>query len=164
MEIKTSSTWEDWGATGSADIPLHYYAQVQHQLLACSHWADSPGFSAEAAIVAVLIAGTDLRWYVIPREQDFIDHLFLRLANFWQNHVEVRVPPPVAECDEDGLKHLTAAYKGKKRAIPSVLALGPDYLADVDTYEAYGRSIRTGSRPCRDSQPHRRGGPSDRPR
>lgn len=141
LEIKTARSWDGWGETGTEEIPPHYYAQVQHQLLAASHWGGCPGFHSESAIVAVLIGGCDLRWYPIAKADDFCEMMFLRLAYFWQHHVEQLVPPEPQPGEDDGLKKLLNVWKGRVRPGASINLTQED-LDDVIAYEDYGKGIR----------------------
>jgi putative phage-type endonuclease len=83
LELKTSRISEQWGAVGTDEVPEAYNVQVQHQMAV---------LGAEACYVAVLIAGSDFRWYRVPRSQGAIDALVAILGAFWQR-VERREPP-----------------------------------------------------------------------
>lgn len=85
VEAKTSRSAEGWGEPGSAEIPMYYEPQVQHQL------GLMPG--AAGAHVAVLIAGSDFRVYFVPRDDQFIHDMYAAEAFFWRAHVETGVPP-----------------------------------------------------------------------
>lgn len=75
LEIKTSRYASDeWGEAGSAEIPPHYLVQVQHQMTVCD---------LQTAYLAVLFAGSDPRYYVIPRDHALIQDLIERELEFW---------------------------------------------------------------------------------
>jgi putative phage-type endonuclease len=61
LEAKTSRDAEGWGEEGTAQIPVHYRAQ-------CLHYMDVTG--ARRCWVAVLIAGSEYREYVIEYDED----------------------------------------------------------------------------------------------
>ncbi|MFI6103211.1 YqaJ viral recombinase family protein [Streptomyces sp. NPDC051310] len=69
LEVKTSPFGDDWGPSGSDEIPVYYRCQVQWQL-------DTLGL--QVCHVAVLIGGWDYREYVI--EYDPSDAKILRDA------------------------------------------------------------------------------------
>ncbi len=83
LEIKTTSgfiakNWED------GDVPLTYYAQLQHYL-------GVTGFNY--GYFAVLVDGYDLKLFRQERDDEYLDQVNERLANFWLNNVEQKVPP-----------------------------------------------------------------------
>lgn len=95
VEIKTTRYASDkWGTEGTAEIPEHYLVQVQHQLAVT-------GF--EVADVPVLIAGSDLRIYTVPRDEALIEALVEMDAEFWQ-HVTDGTPPDAVALAERGRK------------------------------------------------------------
>lgn len=69
LEAKTSRDDIGWGEEGTAEIPVHYRAQ-------CLHYLDVLGL--DRCHVAVLIAGSDYREYVV--EYDPADALQMRAA------------------------------------------------------------------------------------
>lgn len=96
LEIKTTDAANaaDWGTEGSADIPAHYYAQVQHQLAVMRE-----GF----AEVAVLIGGNRMRLYLVQRDEEFIQDMVVAEGEFW-SHVQSRVAPEPITLDEAALR------------------------------------------------------------
>ncbi|MGW9058856.1 YqaJ viral recombinase family nuclease [Streptomyces sp. NPDC055733] len=61
LEAKTSRDAEGWGEEGTSQIPVHYRAQ-------CLHYMDVTG--ARRCWVAVLIAGSEYREYVVDYDAD----------------------------------------------------------------------------------------------
>lgn len=60
LELKTAHSAHDvWGEAGTDDIPVHYRAQVQWQMLCVD---------VQWAVVAVLIGGSDYREYTVLRD------------------------------------------------------------------------------------------------
>ena len=90
LEAKTSGVlWptpdkDQWGDSGTDLVPDHVTVQVHHQMLCAG---------ARRAFVAALIGGIGLRLYEIARNDALIDAIAEQIAEFWQNHVQVRVPP-----------------------------------------------------------------------
>jgi predicted phage-related endonuclease len=87
LECKTAR-WRTkaWGEPGSADIPVHYYTQVQHELAVVGY---------EAASVPVLFGFNEFAIYDVPRDSEFIDKLIAAEEEFWTLYVETGEPPPV---------------------------------------------------------------------
>jgi len=89
LEIKnttsqTADKWED----GISD---YYMVQIQHQL-------DVTGY--EWGYFAVLVDGWDLRNIPVYPDKELIEIKNERLAKFWKDHVEKRIPPePITEKD-----------------------------------------------------------------
>ena len=85
VEIKTANPYSaEWGETGSDEIPLHYIAQVQHQL-AVTGWNE--------ADLIVFRGTTDLRIYPFKRDEELIHNIVTKLNEFWNFHVKMDVPP-----------------------------------------------------------------------
>lgn len=106
LEIKTTDAAmaNEWGPEGSAEIPLHYYAQVQHQL----------AVMREAfAEVAVLIGGNRMRLYLVPRDDQFIADMTVAESEFW-SLVRTHVAPDPITTDE------AAERWGKTKAEPVI--------------------------------------------
>lgn len=83
LECKTSGTGEGWGPSGTDTIPLGYVIQVAHQMAVL----DLP-----RAHVAVLIRGTDFRWYVIERDPVLEERLLGIERSLW-DRVQAKEPP-----------------------------------------------------------------------
>lgn len=85
LEIKTTRYADNWGPSGSTDIPLHVRCQVMQQMdvMGCGH-----------ADVAVLIGGNDYREYRIDYDQ--ADATALREAGtaFWDS-LQTDDEPPI---------------------------------------------------------------------
>lgn len=107
LECKTASAFSssDWGESQEDEIrhgkvvsehkiPIYYETQVQWYL----------GITgAKTCYVAVLIGGSDFRIYKVDRDDDLIQALIEKCADFWLNHVMAKVPPsPV--CVKDVVK------------------------------------------------------------
>lgn len=88
VEVKTVSAFKvrDWGEGGTDDLPIHYIAQVQHQMFVTGR---------SSVLVAVLFGGDDFETYRVPRDDELIEVIQEKEIDFWQNHVLPRVPPPM---------------------------------------------------------------------
>lgn len=84
IEIKTSDYAEGWGEVDTAEIPEHYWLQVQHQLEVCD--------STEVCWVFVLIGHCDFRRYQVIRDREYLPTVIEPLSDFWKC-VESRTPP-----------------------------------------------------------------------
>ncbi len=92
LEIKTTDASQagEWGPEGTAEIPAHYYTQVQHQLAVTGE---------SFAEVAVLIGGNRMRLYLVPADPEFIADMTVAEGLFWRA-CETRVPPPPVTLDD----------------------------------------------------------------
>lgn len=86
VEIKTGGyfTKDQWGESGSDQVPDNYLIQVQHQMICTGY---------KQALVAVLLGGQEFRWYQINYDADLAQLIIEKLTAFWQ-YVVNRVPPP----------------------------------------------------------------------
>ncbi len=89
LEIKTTSgfsekTWED-------EIPVWYYAQVQHYLSITGYkWAH----------VAMLVDGHKFSIVPVERDEAYIEIATTALVDFWQNNVEKKISPELTVNDK----------------------------------------------------------------
>ncbi|MEV5414763.1 YqaJ viral recombinase family nuclease [Streptomyces albogriseolus] len=85
LEVKTSPFGDDWGPSGSEEIPIYYRCQIQWQL-------DTLGL--DVCHVAVLIGGWDYREYTVDYDED--DAYVLRsAAEEFLADVRNEVRPPI---------------------------------------------------------------------
>lgn len=77
LECKTSSAWlqQEWGETGSDDVPLYYLTQ-------CIHYMEVLNY--DRFYCAVLLGGNEFRWYVIERDADVAASMIEKEAAFWR--------------------------------------------------------------------------------
>lgn len=88
VEIKTSGSWDEWGAEGTDEVPAHYYAQAVWQL-ACL-----PAQDITAVHFAVLGPRLDFREYVVERDDELIASVVDRCRQFYDS-LEQDTPPPL---------------------------------------------------------------------
>lgn len=86
VEIKCAFSAENWGPTGSDEIPLYYLCQIHHYML-ITGW--------EEWVVVALIGGNMFRTYHIDKDLEAEAMLLEEEIEFWTNNVQRRIPPPV---------------------------------------------------------------------
>ena len=91
LECKTARSADGWGEAGTNEIPVYYITQVMHYLAVTGR---------ELAHVAVLIAGSDFRTYVVERDEAFIEDLIEAERAFWFDHVIPRIPPDPVNAED----------------------------------------------------------------
>jgi len=87
LECKTAhlSKRNEWGEIGTDEIPYEYLMQVTHYMTVTG---------LRIAYVAVLIAGSEFRWYKVNYNERLANGLIAGAKTFWEDHVQKRVPPP----------------------------------------------------------------------
>ena len=93
LECKTAhfSKSKEWGEVGTNQIPESYLCQVAWYAAVC----DVPKVD-----IAVLIGGNDYREYTYIRDKVLEEKLIKIAVNFWQNHVEKRIPPKCSNLND----------------------------------------------------------------
>jgi putative phage-type endonuclease len=124
LEVKTRRALRGWGESGTATVPDDVYVQVQHQLLVTG-WGH--------AHVVVLVGGSDLRSYLIPRDAQFLEDYALLASTFWHEHVVPRVPPAWdgSETGDRLLERMYPATRGREVAATAEVDLIVGQLVDV---------------------------------
>jgi putative phage-type endonuclease len=90
LECKTAGRDIGWGKDGDNIIPDYYLCQVAHYVAT---------LDLERAYVAVLIAGSDFRWYTYERNQKLEDMIIKKESEFW-DCVKNEIPPEPRTPDE----------------------------------------------------------------
>lgn len=88
-EIKTVSPFSygekwGWGDAGTADVPIHYAAQVQHGLMVTGR---------KVTILAAMVGLDNMIFYRIERDDEVIAEMRTEEVRFWNEHVLKKVPP-----------------------------------------------------------------------
>lgn len=99
VEVKTASNEDEWGEPGTAEIADYYLPQVQHNMAVTS---SALGVRIVCAHVPVLFKQRQwkIRHYVVPRDDEFIEHLIAAERAFWHDRVLAGVPPePISAAD-----------------------------------------------------------------
>ena len=129
LEIKTSNYFvaEDW----KEGCPIEYYLQVQYYMGI---------LGLRRAFVAVLIGGSDYRQLEVDRDEETIQYIFKKVADFWQM-VEKRVPPEVSAGDTTLLNKLFGKSKAEIKILSDdMVGLCAEYeKAKADADEAKKR-------------------------
>jgi putative phage-type endonuclease len=122
LELKTAHSAHDgWGESGTAEIPVHYRAQVQWQMLVCD---------VEWAVVAVLIGGSDYREYPVLRDERDL-RVMVEAGRRFMARIEAGDPPTLddheatlstlvrlhPDMDDDTVEVDEAAAAGYLRAV-----------------------------------------------
>jgi putative phage-type endonuclease len=102
FEAKTARTADGWGEQGSDEIPQEYLIQVQTQM-ACQ--------KLPAALVAVLIGGSDFRLYEVPADKEIQEFIAVGVQSFWQ-FVTSNVCPPIDYTTPGALGFIKRLYPG----------------------------------------------------
>jgi putative phage-type endonuclease len=102
FEAKTARTAENWGDAGSTEIPHEYLIQVQVQMACCR---------LPAALVAVLIAGSDFRLYEIKADEEVQEFIVAGVRDFWKFVID-DVCPPVDYSAPGALAFIKKRYPG----------------------------------------------------
>jgi predicted phage-related endonuclease len=89
-EIKTVSPFaygerHGWGEEGTADIPVHYYAQVMWGLAITGR---------KVCIVAAMVGLDAMVFYRVERDEEAIAGMLEQGHAFWNDYVIPKVPPP----------------------------------------------------------------------
>lgn len=90
--IGTPHFLDDFGESGTGDVPRHVRLQVQHQLAVCR--ANPETADVRWAIIPALIVRKGFVWYRIPAHEPTMDALVEIEERFWRDHVLADKPPP----------------------------------------------------------------------
>jgi putative phage-type endonuclease len=87
LEVKTTSSWDEWGEPGTDQIPVHYLAQVLWQIALTN---------VARAHIAVLGPFLDFREYVIERD-DYAEDIeaTVKAARRFYDSLDADEPPPL---------------------------------------------------------------------
>lgn len=88
VEYKTVSPWarHEWGESGTAEIPLHYYMQVQWYLMA---------MKARKGHVVALIGLDDLRHYQVRADIKLHQQMVVTARDWWDKYIVGGERPPL---------------------------------------------------------------------
>lgn len=121
VEVKTTARLDErWGPDGSADVPPHVYAQVQHYMVLTGK---------RLADVAALEGGRQLHLYTVPEDLDWQAALIEAERDFWQL-VETGQPPP-PDGSDSARETLRRLYP---RGIPEEIVAGLLQNEQAETY------------------------------
>jgi putative phage-type endonuclease len=129
IEIKTARTDDGWGEAETADVPEHYWLQVQHQL----EVAD-----ADTCWVFVLIGSSDFRRYRVQRDPGYLPAVIEPLAEFWES-VQSRTP---MEPDWSSPLALRSVERLHKHRAGDRVALSAEAARLASEYERLGEEAK----------------------
>ena len=126
LEVKTASAYKNSEWEGD-NVPDEYYIQCQHYMAVtgCDKWH-----------IAVLVGGSNFVAKEIPRNQEFIDELIEREAEFWKC-VETKTPPQIDASDDCG-EFIEELHP--EAVMLDEVELPTDSAAICDRYQ-YGKSL-----------------------
>lgn len=113
LEIKNTSEYcrNDWFEGNTEIIPTEYQLQANHYMAVTN---------ADRWYVAVLIGGWDFQWRIIERDEKLIKSLITIEKNFWENHIQAKVPPQVGAQDTDMMNFMYPSSTSTSLAISEV--------------------------------------------
>lgn len=125
VELKTTDDMfrDEWGEPGSDEIPEVYLVQVTHQMLVTG---------IPITDVAVLFGTREFRVYTVELNLNLGDVLTDMEDEFWRNHVQARVPPPVDWGDARTPRIVQALYP----PVGGRVELDQDHLELIQRYES----------------------------
>lgn len=132
VEIKSTSVAEGWGEPETAEIPTHYWVQVQHQMEVLHET-----YGTELAWVFVLIGQSDFRRYRVPRDPDYLETVIEPLTEFW-SRVQSRTPP---EPDWSHASTLDAIQRLYRPTAGQSVELTPYGQSLVEEYARLGEEV-----------------------
>jgi len=106
VEAKTSGVDEDFGPTGTDEIPDRILVQVNEQMHVVSH---ALGKDCRVAWVPVLLPSykhLEVRTYQIKRNDDLLENAIKIGNQFWHSHVLADTPPDIFKPSIDTLKRV----------------------------------------------------------
>ena len=127
VEIKCAFSAENWGPTGSDEIPLYYLCQVHHYMM-ITGW--------KKWIVVVLIGGNMFRTYYIDKDLEAEEMMLAEEIEFWKNHVERHIPPPV-----NGFSKAYAHYL-MGRVTKNAVCTVNDVMLDSHLQDMFGAALQ----------------------
>lgn len=127
IEIKTVHPFKarEWGELETDQLPLHYVAQVQWGL----------GVRPKPRTRVFALIGDELRPYVVERDQETIDALRSKAAEFWTRYVLAKLRPPLDFADSRTLDTLRRLYPGTDGSTIEATAMHEHWRAVLQTAE-----------------------------
>ncbi len=115
----------EWGEEGSDYVPTDYLLQVQHYLAVTG---------STIADIAALFSGNTLRIYTVQADQDLIDAMTMREAEFWQRVITRNPPSP--EADDASIMQFVYPHHEAEISVPQTIE------PFVDEYQRLGEEIK----------------------
>jgi putative phage-type endonuclease len=104
IEIKTVHPFKakEWGEHETDQLPIHYVAQAQHGL----------GVTGRKVCRVFALIGDELKPYVVERDDELIEVMRTKSAEFWNRYVLPKVQPPIDFQHKDVMETLKRMYPG----------------------------------------------------
>lgn len=93
VEAKTTGIGEEWGSTGTDEIPERVLIQVHEQMYVVSKATNKECRIAWVPVLIPAYRHFEVRIYQIKRNDSLIDSAVRIGEQFWKNHVLTDVPP-----------------------------------------------------------------------
>ncbi|TWI69025.1 putative phage-type endonuclease [Pseudoduganella lurida] len=124
-EIKTVHPFKmkEWGEHGTDNLPLHYVAQVQHGM----------GVRTASRCRVFALIGDDLKPYVVERDDELIEAMRARAAEFWTKYVLPKVQPPLDYEHKDIIDTIKRLYPGTDGTVIDATAMHEHWRAVIGT-------------------------------
>lgn len=129
LECKTANQFlaKEWDGD---EVPASY-------ILQCQHYMSVTG--AEKCYIACLIGGQRFIYKEIPRDNELIEMIIAAEKEFWENHVEKRIPPAL-DGSSAAEKYLNEKYK---QSDPSIsVDLKSEYAEKIETLMRLNADIK----------------------
>lgn len=125
VEIKTVHPFKskEWGELETDQLPLHYVAQVQWGL----------GIRQKDRCRVFALIGDDLRAYVVERDDETIEAMREKAAEFWTRYVLAKLRPPLDFADSKTLDTLRRLYPGTDGSTVEATAMHEHWRAVMQT-------------------------------
>lgn len=105
FEAKTARVANEWGESGTDEVPHNYLIQVQHYLAITK---------MDVADIAVLIGGSDFRIYEVPADKELQQMIIEAEAEFWRM-VQEGICPELTSASDIKRRYFTS-HEGKVEA------------------------------------------------
>lgn len=129
LECKTVNAFgaKEWEGN---EIPASYLVQVMHYMAVTGY---------EKCYIACLIGGQKFVWKEIERDEELINMIIEAEKDFWENHVEKRIPPAL-DGSSAAEKYLNEKYKQSDPSISVDLKF--EYAEKIETLMRLNADIK----------------------
>lgn len=124
-DAKRSEAPQLWGESGTDEVPVGYFMQMQAYMLITG---------IEAAELAALLPRNDLRIYPIQPDTQIQNRIVEATGEFWDKYVKTDTPPPIDEAMEGTLASVKRLYnrvEPEKVTLPDPLSITVERFMQV---------------------------------
>jgi putative phage-type endonuclease len=124
-EIKTVHPFKakEWGEQGTDLLPIHYVAQAQHGM----------GVKHRRRCRVFALIGDELKPYLVERDEETIEAMRARCAEFWNTYVLPKVQPPIDYQHKDVIDTLKRLYPGTDGTVIDANPMHEHWRAVIET-------------------------------